>query len=211
MEYDKFEPNSAKYKNEKAETEAKRRPALQLTGKVKDKKKTLFERFVDTFVKESPKDVWKAVFDNVIKPAIINGVFDVMSSAYDMTFREKGAKPRPKNGNILGSVFTQYDQMFNGGMRMERTATLQSQGKMRQFQNMIFENKGDAEMVFDSMIEIFKEYKQVTLLDFYDLVGISTEHTDMKYGWKSLSGVKVAGSSTNGYYIDLPRCTLLEQ
>lgn len=209
MDISSIEPNSNKYKAEKALKEARKLEKV-VSGKVSRKRRTLVDRFRNTFVKENPTDVKKYVLQEVIIPAIIDGVYDVMTSSFEMMFRGSTSRKAKKSlVNSLGSRIN-YGGFFSGGERKERISDVKKPEAQMGFENLCFESKGEAEIVLDNMVEILNsEYKQVTVADFYELAGFTGEFTDYDFGWKDLSGAKVK-YSRDGYYIDLPRCISLK-
>ena len=48
-----------------------------------------------------------------------------------------------------------------------------------------------------------------TVADLYELVGVTGEYTDNKYGWDSLGSASVT-RVRGGYLVDLPRTRLLD-
>lgn len=209
MDTSNIEPNSHKYNQEKEVKEAMR-PKSIVKGKVVKKKRGLFARFKDSFIKEDPKTVRKYLWEDVIYPAIVDNVFDILTNAYDMTFRgERGGRRKSNGGNSLGSRIN-YGSFFIGDRR-EKAPTYRRSDIAHNFDQLYFESRAEAENVLDAMVEIANsDYKQVTVADFYDLVGITGEHTDNKFGWRELGSAKVKGDARNGYYIDLPRCISLD-
>ena len=198
-----IEPNSNKYREEKAELEA-RKPRKVAKGRVTKKKKTLLDRFKATFIKEDPRDVRKYVIQEVIIPALIDNAYDILTSAYDMTFRGEATRRKKSSSNSLGSKIN-YGGFFSGGERREKMPSYQRSETAKSFDNICFESRGDAELVLDNMVDILSRYEVVRVADFYELAGCSGEFTDNDFGWKDLSGAKVA-RSRDGYFIDLPRC-----
>ena len=209
IEIPNIEPNSQKYKDEKIAKEASRPKPLELSGGITKKKRRLFDRFKDTFVKENPKDVRKYILQEILFPAIVDNARDMLIGMFDMTFRGETSARKQKTGvNSLGTRIN-YGGFF--GERREKMPNYRRSDIAHNFDNIFFENRGDAEQALDLMVEILNgDYKQVTVADFYDIVGITGEHTDNKYGWKDLSSAQVRGNSRSGYYIDLPKCIALD-
>ena len=209
IEIPNIEPNSQKYKDEKAAREANRPKVMELSGTITRKKRSLFDRFKDTFVKENPKDVRKYILQEILFPAIVDNARDILIGMFDMTFRGETSARKQKTGvNSLGTRIN-YGGFF--GERREKMPNYRRSDIAHNFDNIFFENRGDAEQALDLMVEILNgDYKQVTVADFYDIVGITGEHTDNKYGWKDLSSAQVRGNSRSGYYIDLPKCIALD-
>ena len=73
------------------------------------------------------------------------------------------------------------------------------------YEDIILDNRGEAELVLDRMDEIIDKYDQVTITDLYDLVGYDGgRYTDSKYGWTSLRGADVKRTRDGGYLLVLP-------
>lgn len=211
MEINDFEPNSHKYNEQKA-LEAER-PKIEAvaTGTTSKRKRSLFRRFADTFFTEDVGDVKTYILYDVVIPAIKENVADIINSAVSMIFfGEASRRPRKPSGGATGSKIN-YGGYFNSGERKERMPAYNRSRIAHNFEDVVFDNRADAESVLDGMIEILNsEYRQVSVADFYDLAGISTSFTDNKYGWTDLRGARVVGSPSRGYIIELPRCVTLE-
>ena len=54
------------------------------------------------------------------------------------------------------------------------------------------------------MDEIMEEYGIVRVADLYDLVGITGDYTDNKYGWTNIRSAEVV-RVRDGYKIKMPR------
>lgn len=204
-------PNSDKYRSEKTGIEEKRVIRKVNVKNVQVKKKSLLSGFLDTFIREKPKDVGKYVFSEVIVPAIMDTIYDAITNAVSMTFYHKAGKRRPSDGNSIGSRFN-YNAISSPSIRKEKTPVYGgSKGGLRSFRNLVFESKGEAEEVRDSMLEYIDKYGSLSVLNFYDIAQVSMddcEFTDNNWGWKrdSIGQMKVIGDVANGFYINLPRC-----
>lgn len=212
MDPNDFEPNSQKYRMEKVvkDTEEKKIEKV-ISGTAKTRKRGLGRRFADIFFSEDVGDVKTYLIYDVLVPAIKENIVDLITSAAGMIFfGEASRRPRkPANGGNGSKI--NYGGYFAGGERREKMPNYARSRIAHNFDDVIFETRGEAELVLDGMLEILNsEYKQVTVADFYDLAGMSTTFTDNKFGWTDLRGARVTGSPSRGYYIDLPRCISLE-
>ena len=61
-----------------------------------------------------------------------------------------------------------------------------------------------AEDVLERMDELIATYQVVSVADFYDLVGVSGNYTDNKYGWTDIRNASVI-RVRDGYMIKLPK------
>ena len=68
----------------------------------------------------------------------------------------------------------------------------------------VFKDISEADYVIKHMKEIIELYGYVTVSDFYDLVGITGNYTDNKYGWTNIRNAEVIRVS-DGYLIKLPK------
>lgn len=208
-----LEPNSDKYRREKAAEQTREIRKVETKG-AKIRKRGLGSRLVDTFIKEKPEEVRKYIIKEVVVPAIMDTIYDSVMSALGMTFWQKADRRRPSSGSSLGSKFTNYSAISQPSIRKERTPAYGgSKGSLKSFDNLVFDSKGEAEDVRDSMIEALDRYGYLTVLEFYDIAQVTVDNfTDQNWGWKrdSIGQMKILGDSANGYYINLPRCEPLD-
>lgn len=209
-----LEPNSDKYRREKAAEQTREIRKVETKG-AKLKKRGLGARLIDTFIKEKPEEVRKYVIKEVVVPAIMDTIYDSIMSALGMTFYQKADRRRSSGGGSgLGSKFTNYSAISTPSIRKVRTPAYGgSKGSLKSFDNLVFDSKGEAEDVRDSMIEALDRYGYLTVLEFYDIAQVTVDNfTDQNWGWKrdSIGQMKILGDSANGYYINLPRCEPLD-
>lgn len=82
---------------------------------------------------------------------------------------------------------------------------------MYNYENMRFTNRGDAVDVFNKMEEIANTYGVVFVDDYKELCNITPEYMDTKYGWFDHNiNAAVIRRDYYGYFIDLPKPTLIE-
>lgn len=213
---DDLKPNSHQYHKEMAEAEKdipEKKVNKIVSNMVTRKKKTLGRRFVDIFFKdgESIGDIKTYLLEEVLVPAIKENIADMVNGAIGMLFFGE-ARRRPANRS-QNATRVNYGGYFNGGgnERRERMASsTRNRNDRESLSDFIFESRADAEQVQDEMLELLDTYNQVTVADYLDMLGISSEFTDNKYGWTNLNGMKVV-HARGGYRLDLPRETALRQ
>lgn len=76
------------------------------------------------------------------------------------------------------------------------------------YDDIVFESRGDAEVVLDQMEDLLDHFKVVRVADLYDLAGLSCGYTENKYGWSDLRDAYV-DRTRGGYVIRLPRADAL--
>ena len=67
-------------------------------------------------------------------------------------------------------------------------------------QDVIFSSRGDAEEVLSQMDKTITEYGAVSVADFCDMVGVTPNYADKKYGWYNTNCVYI-DRKCDGYYI----------
>lgn len=210
IDINSFEPNSHKYHQEQAIQKAKKVEKVT-TGEVKTRRRSLGKRFVDIFITEDVGDVKTYLIYDVMIPAIKENVADIINSAIGMLFFGEASRRTRRPQNQGNGSKVNYGGYFANNKKPERLPSYQRSRVAHNFDEIIFESRGEAELVLDGMLEILNsECGQVTVADFYDLAGMTTNFTDNKFGWTDLRSARVNGSPSRGYWIDLPRCIALE-
>ena len=219
MDINEIEPNSHKYHMEqavKANTEAvvaEETPSEDkkvVKGNVRTKKRSLFKRFGDIFFSEDVGDVKTYIIQDIVIPTVKENIVDIITAAAGMIFLGEATRRRsirPSVGAITGSRFN-YNAISQAPKK-DKLSTVNRSRSTRDFEEVTFDTRAEAELVLDLMLEAISNYDQVTLLDFYEWAGITTSPTDMKYGWTDLHTARVSGSPSRGYTIDLPACRVL--
>lgn len=218
MDISEIEPNSHKYKMEKIASEAHENAVVEqeesdrkvIAGTVKKRRRSLFKRFGDIFFTEDVGDVKTYLIYDVLIPAVKENIAELINSAVSMIFFGEASRRRtgkPIVGSTTGSRFN-YNAISQPA-RKERMPNYARSSMARDFDDVAFESRAEAELVLDQMLDAISNYGQVTLLDFYDFCGMSTSSTDAKYGWTDLHTARVVGSPSRGYSIDLPSCRAL--
>ena len=214
MDINEFEPNSHKYREEKAKAEEEKtdnKVGKVVSGTSTKKKRSLFKRFADIFLTEDVGDVKTYILYDVLIPAVKENIADMINGAVGMLFFGEANRRSRRQGNPQNGTRINYGGYFADGSKKEKMPSYNRSRIAHNFDEVVFETRGDAELVLDGMLELLNsEYRQVTVADFYDLAGISSEWTDNKYGWTDLRSARVVGSPSRGYSIELPRCITLD-
>lgn len=172
-------------------------------GSIETRKPSLIKRLVRVFVAEDVTDIKAFLISDVLIPAIRDTFVDLMDNGARMIAYGSTAGGHRRNKQNSGqTTYTYYNGYFQSSNK-QQTKT-QNATKTRDFDEIVFAEKGDAEMVLDQMLEILSVYKQVSVNDLYDLIGKTGDFTDANWGWTNLSSActkRVSG----GYIICFPR------
>lgn len=201
MDTSDFPPNS--------ETSKKRAPEGKkveriTSGEVTRKRKSLRKQFSETFIAGDAKTAINYGIFEVMLPAARDMIFDAISEAFrSLMFGDsrRGRGSRPPQSGATGYVsYNRYSMQNQSGpaRAMSRMARAR-----HNFDEIILDQRTEAEEVIDQLFDIVSRYDSATIADLYELVGISSSHTDHKWGWTDLHGAGVS-RIRGGYLLDLP-------
>ena len=199
--YNNLPDNSHKSRNDKKALEAKeeKRAEKVVHGKVK-KKGNGVRKFTDIFISEDVSNVKDYILMDVIVPSVKKAVYDLIVGALDMSLyggRGNSGK-RPTADKVSYRDYSSVSR--RDGYSSDRTRT--SSGYS--YDDIVVETRGEAEAVLSRMDEIMEEYEIVRVADLYDLVGVTGDYTDNKYGWTNIRNAKIV-RVRDVYKIDMPR------
>ena len=190
-----YKANSHRSKEEQKLPEKKIEPVVK--GKV-TKKKNNVRKLTDTFVSEDIQNVKSYVLMDVLVPAIKKAISDIVTNGIDMIlYGESGRSTRKTNASTV-SYRNYYDNRRDDRYSSSRTRTGYS------YDDVILETRSEAEDVLTRMDELIDTYGVVSVADMYDLVGISCNYTDNKYGWTNLRNAEPV-RVRDGYMLKLPK------
>lgn len=194
MEEFNFEPNSHKSK----ENDVKEKKIDKIVnGKVK--KKSEAHKLANIFISEDAGNVGSYIFTEILVPAIKKAISDVFTNGIDMLLY---GESRSKKKNQTSVSYKNYYERDN---RDERYS---ERKRPYNYDEIVIDNRGEAEEVLARMDELIDVYGTVSVADFYELVGASGSYTDNKYGWTNIRDARVV-RTRDGYIVKLPRAVPL--
>ena len=189
--------NSFKAKEEKKERTEKQ---AVVSKTPKTRKKSEIRKAAGLLISEDASTVKDHLFQDVLIPTardlIVHIIEDTVNIIfYGCTRRKSGSGGRIGYASRFDEVRDPRDR--DRDKRRDRTAI--------EYDDIIFDNRGDAEAVLANMDACLEQYGVVTVLDLFDFAGVTT-HNYMadRYGWKNLSTAEVR-RIRDGFIIDLPR------
>lgn len=202
MENDAFPSNSRSPREEKKVDKV-------VTGPISRRKTPLGKRLAQTFVSEDAGGVGAYVLFEVLIPAAKDVIADVVSQGIERILyggarsasRRTGARPS-------GTSYTSYNRFSpQSTPPWKKEPGRDSNRRVRgsfSFEEIILSTRAEAIEVIDQLFELVSKYEQATVSDLYELVGITGQFTDEKWGWTDLRGAGVTRVS-GGYLLDLPK------
>ena len=175
-----------------------------IQGTARPVERSLGKKFVDIFLGDDITSVKEYLFyDRIvpgIKEMIVAGI-EMMLFGGDRILRKGSSK----------TSYVSYNKMYaSSPSRREREPRrYETRRESSQLSDYIFESKGEAMEVLDTLTELIDVYDQASVNDFYDAIGVTGDFTDANYGWTELGGATIRRVRGGGYILDLPRPVVL--
>ena len=196
-----LKPNSNKYKEEKsAETENKRVIKPVTTDVIVEKKKKRGRVVSALFGEEEVGSIKDYLLFDVVIPAIRNTIVDSVTNTVEMIF---GVDPRRSNRKG-GPYAVSYSSYYKSGNRNDRRDDVVDRDSGYDYRDITFRSRVAADEALYNLRELIEDYETASISDLYELVGITGDFQDHKWGWRDLDRARVI-RVRNGYAIDLPR------
>lgn len=198
---DEFPSNSHKSKEAEVVVEKKVTEKV-VKGNVKQKKQSLGKRISDSVLEDSSSNVMQYILWDVLIPAAKNTISDIIKGGLDMLLFGEGSAPSSRVRRDRGKSYVSYRSYYDedkrrDSYRVNRRAT-------HNFDDLIFDSREDAEEVLNHLGDLIDEYSMASVADFYDMVGVTSNFTDQKWGWYNINTARVV-RCRDGYTIRLPR------
>lgn len=198
----RYEGNSDAEKSKKTKT----KPVVK--GKVKEKST------MDTFknsLREDAENVKSYVMEDVLIPALKKAISDIVRNGIDMVLygesrpRRDNDRERPYRRYSYSSISRRDRDRDDYDRRERRRERYRASG----IEDILLDTKPEADELLMAMEDIIDEYGTLSILDVYDLAGVSTSFTDAKYGWTDIRQARIMHCS-DGYYIKMPKALPLD-
>jgi hypothetical protein len=198
-----YKPNSHRSKEEDQReiVATDKKVEKVVSGTAKARKRNEMQKLADVFISKDVSSVKSYILLDVLIPAMKKAVSDIVTNGIDMLlYGESGGR---KGGTAASKVSyrSYYDKQRDrdyGEPSRQRAKTGYS------YDDVIFDNRGDAEEVLSRMDELISQFGIVSVADLYDMAGITGNYTDNKYGWTDISAATPVRMK-DGYIIRLPR------
>lgn len=214
---DEFPGNSLKAtKPSPAKSEQPKKIEKVVVGEVVRQKKPLGRRMSETFFGGDAQGVVGYVFMDVLVPALKDLVVDMVKTGIERAvFGESRPVSRQNATRYGGTGYTSYNRYSTSAFsrpepRREEPREMSRKARSsHDFDEIILATRAEAQEVIDRMFDLINQYESASVADLYELVGVSGNYTDEKYGWVDFRGASVV-RVRGGYLLDLPRPELLK-
>lgn len=212
MDIEQYPPNSHRFKEQQARKAAKSKESDQkkVIKKVVDGpvsvKKNGFRALIDAFISEDAHHIKDhLVYELLIPTAKRTAESFLVEGARILFWGDRGGSGGQGPG---GSVsYHDYSSYSKRDYRDDRDYSYRDRDRDyrgKTYDQVELRTRREAITVLDSMDDLIRRYGHVTIGDLNELLGITGEYTDERYGWTSVRGAEIV-STRNGYKILLPK------
>lgn len=201
-----YTPNSHKYKEEQKNAASEEKRVQKVVKNPVKIKTNEVRKFADIFISEDIANVKEYIFMDVLVPAIKKAIYDIVTNGIDMFLYGSAGKSKNSPSGAKVSYRNFYDQKNNSGYRGSENARSHNGFE---YDDIKFDNRGDAEAVKQQMQAAITKYGWVTVRDLYDMVDQPAPYTSQKYGWMNLDNAEVA-RVRGDYILKLPKAAPID-
>lgn len=192
-----YKPNShlSKKSINNAPVAIKKDKDIKPIVKAKTKKKN---KFAETFISEDAVNIKSYILMDVLVPAIKKAVSDIVTDGISMLLY--GDTSHSAKRSSSSAPYVSYNRYSDRDRRDEYRYIRSGYS----YDDVLLPTRGDAEEVLDAMGALIETYGVVSVADMYDLVGVTCNYTDNKYGWTNIRNAEPV-RVRDGYILKLPK------
>lgn len=172
------------------------------------RKKSLGKQFRETFVGGDAKTALHYVMFGVLLPAAKDALVEAGSAGIEKLIFGETRKRGARNPASSATGYISYNQNYRANMSDRPPMPSRNMSKRARsrhdFDEIVLDSRSEAEEVIDRLFDLVSRYDSATVADLYELCGLSSSHTDHKWGWTDLRGATVSRLRNSGYLLDLP-------
>lgn len=166
------------------------------------RKRSVGKKLGDILLNGDIQDVKSYLIEDVLIPSIKETIFELANKGLDMLLFGSTSRASSKSNQ----TYISYDNYSN--QRPHRSVSERSRSRRDEprtdDEELIFRDRGPAEMVLEKMFAIFEEYHIVTKADLNDMLNKTGNFTDNNWGLTDMTGACVE-RVRGGYLLKLPR------
>lgn len=196
-----YKPNSHRSKADAAQvtTAEPKKVEKVVNGKVTTKENNA-RKIAGLFVSEDAANVKSYILFDVLIPAVKKALSDIITDGADIILYGESKGRRSRLNGV--SYRSYYDDRDRSGRDRER-GVRGSTGRF-DYDDVIFDTRGDAELVREQMLDILDQYGLITVANMYELAGLTAPYTANRYGWFNIRTAEVMRVKS-GYVLKLPK------
>ena len=214
-EYNKIEPRVSNVVERKEETKEQEQKVVKRITTAEPVKKNLFSRLGNAvFGENGIKAIGRYVGSEIVVPAIKGIIVDgFITGVTKAVYGDTSGPVRPKSyGTQPTGGYTNYNRYSSAQPAPVKPGNGYAQNvrASNRVGEYVIPDRADALETLQVLTDIAVKYGSVSVADYYDMIGVSTEYTDNSYGWieEDLIHTTIL-SAGRGWIINLPRARAL--
>jgi hypothetical protein len=160
------------------------------------------------------------VGSEVLLPAIRRMIYDTGTAALGQAIFGEAPIQRKRDPQFPGDYKSriQYNQQYGGPLararmleeeeldraRLRRGTTTSRRPGTFSMDDFAHPTRDDAATTLETMLECIDQYKEVTVAEYYEMIGIPSNYMDHKWGWTYLADAEIR-QTRHGFVLDLPK------
>lgn len=208
IDINSLEPNSHKYKKEKAENAVQKSrekisPVINKDSIVSTKK-PFGKKLAETFMTEDAGDVKSWLIMDVIIPGLKNTILDMISMLFFGETNSRSRRNRRRDRDDRVNYSSYYRESSYDRREYRRKDDRYDSDDRIDFRNIIVRNRSEAERIIEAMRDRIRnsESESVSVAELLDLIDAPSRYTDNNYGWDDERDIGIRRVSS-GYLIDV--------
>ena len=201
-----YKSNSHKSKAEAKESATEEKRVKQTISGRTSTKTNEARKFAGLLISEDAANVKSYVLMDVLVPAIKKAISDIVTDGIDMILygESRGGRKSSSGGRVS------YRSYYDDRDRRDRDRDRERSSNSRfDYDDIVFETRGDAEFTKDQMNDILDTYGMVTVSDMYEIARLTPPYTASRYGWFNIRTAEVV-RVRNGYVLKLPKAMAID-
>lgn len=185
---------------------------INTVGKAKVRKKSPLKKLVHSIIEDNINEAKDRAYNDVIVPGLKSLLFDTSIDILESMIYGKDDEGRRDRRRRFNGSFreerTSYGSFYKDGSRNDDRG---SERGNREYHpdEIILDTRTQAIRALDELDRLIHKYGQASVAELYDIVELSGDWTDHRYGWTSSRGFSVRHINA-GYLIVTPPAELLD-
>ena len=166
------------------------------------RRRSVGKKLGDILLNGDVQDVKSYLIHDVLIPSVKETIFELASKGLDMLlFGGSGAS---RSSYKTNQTYISYNNYSNQNKRGVQERSRRYDEPKFDDEELIFRDRGPAEMVLEKLMGLFEEYHIVTKADLNDIMNRTGNFTDNNWGITDMNGAAVE-RVRGGYLLRLPR------
>lgn len=199
-------PSNSNASKAKAPAPVEKKVEKVVTGKVKTKKNEI-RKFTDIFVAEDMDSVKDYLVNDLAIPTLKNLFVDLIQNGIEMAIL--GSRRGTSGRGVRHNDSYSYRDYNSYSRNNDRPSSTVKPRNRFDYDDIVFDNRGDAERVLDQLQFVIDKYTYARVSDLYDMCELTAPYTAHDYGWTSLARARVV-PVRGGFIIELPRAAVID-